>query len=730
MTAPTDEAVAAPVATGHRRRLARSTAIFSLATGLSRVLGLVREIVAALLLRHRRRDQRVRGRVPDPEHGARARRRRRAVVRVRPRLQRAAREGRAQARLARRVEPVLARAARARRPDGAVHPHRAVVMRRVRLRRPRRRPLARALPDRRAARRSPGSSSGSSTATTTSPFRRSRRSFWNIAIIVGLVIGVPRASGIDAKLYVYAFSILIATLIQFLLPLPWLRGRDGRLQVVIDWRDPAVRQTLVLMVPITIGLGLINLNAVVDTFFAARLIDRFHAVSAINAAFRLYMLPQGMFSVAVATVLFPSLARLASLRRLRRLPADGRRPASGRSRSCSSRRASSAPCSRSRSSASSTSAATSRRAQTPGGRRLARGVLARPRLQRLHAHAEPRVLQPAVAVDPDVGRARQPRAERRARRGLLLVRDLGAAAVDRAREHRGRLRAVRPPATPARTTRPARDRLARVSAHRRRERGPRGRRCTASGGRCTTRSETPSSPRSSRCSRRSPRAAAAYVVSCRLLGFASSRRCYRCAEPRPARLIVVMDQKPHPQLLDHRAHRPRQVDARGSHPRADARRLEPRHARAAARLDGPRARARDHDQGAGRARLVEEAPAQPHRHARPRRLHLRGVALAAGVRGRAARRRRRAGDRGADARERVPRARERPRDHSRRRTRSTCRRRIPTARPRSSPSCSASTRSACCASPRRRATVSRTSSTRSSSTSRRPRAIPTRRLVR
>ena len=67
--------------------------------------------------------------------------------------------------------------------------------------------------------------------------------FWNIAIIVGLVIGVPRADAIDAKLYVYAVSILIATLIQVLLPLPWLRGLDGRLQVVIDWRDPAVRQT-------------------------------------------------------------------------------------------------------------------------------------------------------------------------------------------------------------------------------------------------------------------------------------------------------------------------------------------------------------------------------------------------------------------------------------------------------------------------------------------------------
>ena len=54
--------------------------------------------------------------------------------------------------------------------------------------------------------------------------------FWNIAIIVGLVIGVPRAETMDAKLYVYAGSILVATFIQVLLPLPWLRGRDDRLR--------------------------------------------------------------------------------------------------------------------------------------------------------------------------------------------------------------------------------------------------------------------------------------------------------------------------------------------------------------------------------------------------------------------------------------------------------------------------------------------------------------------
>jgi putative peptidoglycan lipid II flippase len=136
--------------------------------------------------------------------------------------------------------------------------------------------------------------------------------FWNLAIIVGLVVGVPRVHSPDAKLYVYAGSILAGTLIQVLLPLPWLRGLDGRLHAVIDWHDPAVKQFFVLMLPVSLGLGLINVNAFIDTLFASRLIDPTLSPSAIDAAFRIYMLPQGMFSVAVATVLFPALSRLAA----------------------------------------------------------------------------------------------------------------------------------------------------------------------------------------------------------------------------------------------------------------------------------------------------------------------------------------------------------------------------------------------------------------------------------
>jgi putative peptidoglycan lipid II flippase len=135
---------------------------------------------------------------------------------------------------------------------------------------------------------------------------------WNLIIILGLALGVPTTSSHSTRLYIYAFAILVATIAQFLLPLPWLRGRDDRLHMVIDIRDPAVKRTFVLMVPVTIGLGLINLNAVIDQLFATHLLNKNLAPAAIVRAFRLYMLPQGVFSVAVATVLFPLLSRHAS----------------------------------------------------------------------------------------------------------------------------------------------------------------------------------------------------------------------------------------------------------------------------------------------------------------------------------------------------------------------------------------------------------------------------------
>ncbi|HSF60996.1 MAG TPA: murein biosynthesis integral membrane protein MurJ [Gaiellaceae bacterium] len=135
---------------------------------------------------------------------------------------------------------------------------------------------------------------------------------WNLVIILGLVIGVPRIDDESGQLYLYAGVVVLGTLVQLLLPIPWLRRLDGRLTMVLDWRDPAVRRVLALMLPVTLTIGLVNVNFLVDTLFASRLLDPELAPAAIDKAFRLYMLPQGVFAVAVTTVLFPLLARLAA----------------------------------------------------------------------------------------------------------------------------------------------------------------------------------------------------------------------------------------------------------------------------------------------------------------------------------------------------------------------------------------------------------------------------------
>jgi putative peptidoglycan lipid II flippase len=132
---------------------------------------------------------------------------------------------------------------------------------------------------------------------------------WNLVIIAALVGLVPLLPEED-EIYAYAIGILAGTVVQFLLPLPWLRGRGGRLTFTLDWRDERVRRVLRLMLPVTIALGLINLSLAINSLFGTLVSDQ--APAAIDKAFRIYQLPQGLFSISIATILFPTLARFAA----------------------------------------------------------------------------------------------------------------------------------------------------------------------------------------------------------------------------------------------------------------------------------------------------------------------------------------------------------------------------------------------------------------------------------
>lgn len=138
---------------------------------------------------------------------------------------------------------------------------------------------------------------------------------WNVVILILLVILRPHYKGgyeEGNQLHAYAIAILVATFVQLLLAGAALGRIDFRLQMHIDWHDPRIKQVFTLMLPVTIGLGIVNLDQLINSAFGTLVSDQ--APRAIDNAFRVYMLPQGLFSVAVATVLFPTLSRMAASR--------------------------------------------------------------------------------------------------------------------------------------------------------------------------------------------------------------------------------------------------------------------------------------------------------------------------------------------------------------------------------------------------------------------------------
>jgi putative peptidoglycan lipid II flippase len=143
--------------------------------------------------------------------------------------------------------------------------------------------------------------------------------FWNVAIIAVLA-GLAPAFPEEDQIYAYAIGVLVGTVIQLAMLTYDLRNTPFGIRRALlapvgrrlgeAFRDLDVRRVLLLMLPVTISLGLINVNLLVNSFFGSLVSDQ--APAGIDKAFRIYMLPQGVFSVAVSTVLFPTLARFAA----------------------------------------------------------------------------------------------------------------------------------------------------------------------------------------------------------------------------------------------------------------------------------------------------------------------------------------------------------------------------------------------------------------------------------
>ncbi len=107
-----------------------------------------------------------------------------------------------------------------------------------------------------------------------------------------------------------ALGYVLGAVLHLTVQLPGLPRVGAQYAPVLTLRDPGVREVLRLMAPRVLGLAAVHLNFLVNTNIASRLGEG--AVSALNYAWLLMLLPQGVFAQAVATAVFPTFADQAA----------------------------------------------------------------------------------------------------------------------------------------------------------------------------------------------------------------------------------------------------------------------------------------------------------------------------------------------------------------------------------------------------------------------------------
>jgi len=136
-------------------------------------------------------------------------------------------------------------------------------------------------------------------------------SVYNMGIIAGGLIGAALGGGAPlATAWGLAWGTVVGALGHLLVQLPGLRGVGARYSPLLTVRDPGVRQVLRLMAPRVLGLSFSEVNKFVILFLTGAM--ALGALPALNAAFRILILPQGILGQALGIAAFPTLAALAA----------------------------------------------------------------------------------------------------------------------------------------------------------------------------------------------------------------------------------------------------------------------------------------------------------------------------------------------------------------------------------------------------------------------------------
>jgi putative peptidoglycan lipid II flippase len=132
----------------------------------------------------------------------------------------------------------------------------------------------------------------------------------NVIWIVGLFTVCPLMGDAPReRIYGLAWCVVVAGIVQIAVQFPALRHLGITLRFRIAWGDKRVRHMLLLMGPAALGMGIHQVNAVVDSVLAIIVAD--WAPAALTYAERLIYLPLGIIATAFGTVLLPTYAKQA-----------------------------------------------------------------------------------------------------------------------------------------------------------------------------------------------------------------------------------------------------------------------------------------------------------------------------------------------------------------------------------------------------------------------------------
>ncbi len=128
-------------------------------------------------------------------------------------------------------------------------------------------------------------------------------------IAVLLIVGSRTGDTPTERIHLVAWGIIIAGVVQLIIQVPGLWRLGLRPQLSFAWSDPKVRRVLLLMGPGALGMGIHQVNLFLDGVLALWAAE--WAPAALTFAERLVYLPLGLFATALGTVLLPTFSRQA-----------------------------------------------------------------------------------------------------------------------------------------------------------------------------------------------------------------------------------------------------------------------------------------------------------------------------------------------------------------------------------------------------------------------------------